>query len=248
MKRIWKNWQITIIVTLIISFLVASPALAKWSDRKVLPSMSSLNIFELTRNLVNETDGMIRDTIQLQNEVTQASLTMEALKQQNRLLTSQIHINQGIQKELDIQLAGNIKARELMEQILNRQEKTLQLTKQVSEQTSTITGQMDSTVQSLHEVAKETGHIGKNTQQLNRLTDLLLVQLDQSIKNFRFIARITDAIRKLKPKPGIPLLPIPDLLPSKPSDLLPIPLPPLPPIKNPIDDILDRILPKGIQS
>lgn len=246
MKKAWNNRQFVIVMALVISFLVASPTLAKWSDESVLPSLSSLNIFELTRNLVNETDGMIKDTDQLQKEVAKASKTLDALNQQNQLLTSQVQTNQGIQQELNKQLDGNVKARELMEQILVREEKTLQFSKQVADQSNKITGQMDDTVQSLSKVANETGSVGSNTQKLKHQVDLLLVQLDQSVNNFRFIARITDALRYLKPKINLPL-PIPDLIPSKPTDLIPIPLPPLPPIKNPIDDILDRILPKEIQ-
>ncbi|MBA4494499.1 hypothetical protein ACFO25_18815 [Paenactinomyces guangxiensis] len=238
MRSIWEKWKITIIIAIVTSFSVAAPAFARWSDQTLLPSLASYNIFGLTRDLVGQTDEMLHDTKQLQNEVAQASDTLDALDKQNQLLSSQIQTNRSIQSELNQQLAGNVKARELMKQILDREEKTYSFTKKVAAQANQITVQMNTSVNQLGHVAENTGAIGENTRKLNGQMDDLLVQLDQSVKNFRFIARITDALSYLEKKTGLDLP-----VPRQPNDdkkngtpLLPLP-------EKPVEGILDSLLP-----
>lgn len=232
------KWKISMIVALITTFAIASPALASWSDQSLLSSMASFNIFKLTRDLSDQTSEMLRVTEQLETEVDKASGTLDALDEQDELLASQIETNRSIHKELSKQLAGNKKARELMKEILSREEKTYSLTQQVATQANLISGQMGTTVGQLGKVAVSTGNVGTNTKKLNGQVDELLVQLDQSVENFRFIAQITDALSFLEETTGLDL-PIPRQPESnkkKEPDL---------PIPEKSDDILTPLIPDG---
>ncbi|SEN29126.1 hypothetical protein [Lihuaxuella thermophila] len=230
------KWKLSMIIALITTFVIAAPALAKWSDQSLLSSMASFNIFELTRNLSELTGEMLRDTEQLETEVGKASGTLDALDKQDELLAAQIETNRSIHHELSKQLAGNIKARELMKEILSREENTFTLTQQVAAQANDISGQMGTTVRQLGNVAASTGQVGANTKKLNGQMDQLLVQLDQSVDNFRFIARITDALSYLEDKTGIDL-PIPRQPDSKQKKETILPIPDKP------EDILSPLIP-----
>lgn len=239
----WKKWKVSIIVALITSFVFAAPALAKFSDQTLLSSMASLNIFELTRDLVGETDGMLKETEQLKEEVSIASDTLDALEKQDELLASQIETNKEIQAQLEAQLAGNMKARGLMEQILAREEKTYQLTRQVVTQADNITGQMNQTVEQLSKVAVTTGHVGKNTEKMNGQMDQLLAQLDQSVANFRFFARLNDAFSYLQNKLLKQNLPKPSGV-SQENNQQPLPAS----VKDPLNQLLNPTQPNQDKS
>jgi hypothetical protein len=232
--------KIGVIFVLLILFTLTTPALAAWSDRHLLPFLSSMNIFALVENLSGITDQMVTDTAGLEQEVELAGKKMAALDQQEKLVASQLNTHKGIQQELQRQLNGNINAREWMKQILSREKHTYALTGQVSSLAGTISGQMSETINHLKNVSGGMVAIAQNTRKMNGQMDSLLNELDQSIQNFHFISRITDALRFLKSKTGLDLpLPRGDSG-SSPSSPLPggsLPKPPvsLPDLTNPLN-------------
>jgi hypothetical protein len=205
----WKNlllkWRLLLVAFGLLIFILFIPTLASWSDRIVLPALSNMNIFSITSQLVTLTDDMISETDKLKGQVEKAGQSLSALDDQKRLLDAQIATSGSIQTELGKQLDGNISAREKMEQILSRQADTYQITSNVASTASAISGQMNSTISHLQDVANTTGQIGENSNQVNGLLDQLLAELSQSEKNFRFLGHITSLLDSLQRLIGIHL-------------------------------------------
>jgi hypothetical protein len=204
-KNIWQKWKIMFILIGLFIFVLLIPTLASWSDRVVLPALSKMNIFSITSQLVTLTDHMISETDQLKGQVDKAGHSLSALDEQKQLLAAQIETSGAVQTELDKQLNGNISAREKMKQILSRQANTYKVTSNVASTAAQISGQMNSTISHLRDVADTTGQIGDNSKHLNGLLDQLLAELSQSEKNFRFIGRITSLLDSLQRTIGIHL-------------------------------------------
>ncbi|MFC7439767.1 hypothetical protein [Laceyella putida] len=211
------NMRALFLVMLCLALACVTPAMARWSDRVLLPNLASLNIFQLTRELSAMTDGMIVSTDQLKQEVDNASHSLDALSEQEEKLTGQAETNRSIQRELGKQLAGNQEARKRMEAILSRQEQTYGLTKEAAIKAGDISAQMGTTIDHLERVAVQTGQVGSNTAKLNGQMDSLLVELDESIDNFKFVANITEALRILRqPSLSAPLSAVSKVLPKGP--------------------------------
>ncbi|GGE27118.1 hypothetical protein GCM10011571_31660 [Marinithermofilum abyssi] len=231
-----NKWKVALVVGVGAFFIAATPTLAKWSDDVVLPSLADYNIFGLTSDLVDQTGDMLDDTRKLESEVSKAESAMAGLDRQNTLLKQQIETNESINKELNGQLNGNIVARELMKQILSREGKTADLSKQIASTGDEVTGQMITTVNHMGKVADHTGQLNNTTGQLNNRMDVLLAELDKSIRNFRFVSRIPLAIRYLEDKFGVDL-------PVVPRDSNSDNQNPVDKVKKPVDDVLDGLPP-----
>jgi len=235
--------KIGIFLVLISLFTLATPTLAAWSDHHVLQSVSSMNIFTLVENLSGMTDQMISDTAGLAQEVESAGKKLDALKEQEKLVASQLITHRGVHQELKRQLNGNIEAREWMNRILSRERRTYELTGQVSSLSSTISGQMSETINHLKNVSGGTVAVAHSTAKMNGQMDSLLNELDQSVDNFRFISRITEALRFLERKTGLdlplprdsePNNPDPQPASPRPKKVLPRPSVPLPDLLGPL--------------
>jgi hypothetical protein len=120
------------------------------------------------------------------------------LDRQVEALSSQIQTHDGIKNQLGKQLAGNIKARELMHQILSREKTTLDLTGKAAERGNNITAQMEESLGHLAQVSQQTGTIATRTKTMNGQMDELLAELDQSIRNFHFVGKLTSSLDSLK--------------------------------------------------
>jgi len=192
------KWKVALLVGFFAFFVAATPTLAKWSDTAVLPGLAQYNIFGLTSDLLDRTSGMLEDTKKLEREVAKAEEALEGLKHQNELLVEQIRTNENIKKELDNQLAGNIGARELMKEILQREKQTAQLTEQTADRADQVKKQMIATVDQLGTVAEYTGEVANTTAQMNNRMDVLLAELDTSVHNFRFLAKIKGGLETVK--------------------------------------------------
>ncbi len=192
------KWKVALLVGFFAFFVAATPTLAKWSDTAVLPGLAQYNIFGLTSDLVDRTSGMLEDTKRLEGEVTKAEEALEGLKHQNELLSEQIRTNENIKKELDNQLAGNIGARDLMEEILKREKQTAKLTEQTADRANQVKEQMIATAGQLGTVAEYTGEVANTTAKMNNRMDMLLAELDTSVHNFRLLARIKGGLETVK--------------------------------------------------
>jgi hypothetical protein len=230
-----SRWKIALGVGIAAILTAATPTLAKWSDEIVLPNMADYNIFGLTSDMVQRTNGMLTDTEKLASEVNKANSTLDGLKRQDQLLAQQVSTNQSIQHELDQQLAGNVRARELMNAILTRERQTALLTTQVAVSSDQLTNQMVQVVQHLGKVADNTGQVAHTSGSLNNRLDLLLAELDRSIYNFRYVALVPQAIDYLKKQLGIDL---PDPRNEEPPPSKPLVDP------KPVEDIIKRVIPK----
>lgn len=198
----WKfggpKWKVALLVGLLAFFVAATPTLAKWSDTIVLPGLARYNIFGLTNDLVDRTGGMLEDTKKLEGEVAKAEEALEGLKRQNQLLNEQIETNHLIKKELDNQLAGNVGARELMQEILKREKRTVKLIEQTAVRAEQVKEQMIDIVGQLGFVAENTGEVANTTAKMNQRMDTLLAELDTSVHNFRLLAKIKGGIETVK--------------------------------------------------
>lgn len=203
MKKSWNRHRVKAGLIGLLLVLLSMPFLSGFSDHVLLTSLSKYNIFQITKDLVGLTDQMIDETEALEDQVKQAGRSLGVLDQQLTLAEQQIRINQGIRTELESQLQGNISARDKMEQILIRQKETSSLTGQVSARTNEISGQMEEVIGDFGNVAAVTGDIGKNSQQLHPLMDDLMVELNKSYDNLRFIRRIVEWLDDLKGKIGL---------------------------------------------
>ncbi|MBN2911054.1 hypothetical protein JQC72_16295 [Polycladomyces sp. WAk] len=230
-----SRWKIALGVGIAAILTAATPTLAKWSDKIVLPNMADYNIFGLTSDMVQRTNGMLADTEKLATEVNKANATLDGLKRQDQLLAHQVNTNQSIQHELDQQLSGNVRARELMNAILTRERQTALLTTQVAVSGNQLTDQMIQVVSHLGKVADNTGQVARTSGDLNSRMDILLAELDRSIHNFRYIALVPQAIDFLKKQLGIDL--------PKPRNDGPPPSKPLVDPK-PVEDVIKRVIPK----
>ncbi|MFD1443579.1 hypothetical protein [Thermoactinomyces vulgaris] len=203
MKKSWNRHHVKTGLIGLLLVLLSMPFLSGFSDHVLLTSLSKYNIFQITKDLVGLTDRMIDETEALEDQVKQAGQSLGVLDRQLTLADQQIRINQGIRSELESQLQGNISARDKMEEILIRQKETSALTGQVSARTNEISGQMEQVIGDLGNVAAVTGDIGKNSQQLHPLMDDLMVELNKSYDNLRFIRRIVEWLDDLKRKIGL---------------------------------------------
>lgn len=203
MKKLWNRLNLKAGLIGLLLILVSMPFLSGFSDHVLLTSLSKYNIFQITQDLVGLTDRMIDETEALEDQVKQAGQSLGVLDQQLKLADQQIRINQGIRSELELQLQGNISARDKMEQILVRQKETSSLTEQVSSKAGQISGQMDQVVQDFGNVAAVTGDIGENSKQLHPLMDELMNELNKSYDNLRFIRRIVEWLDDIKDKIGL---------------------------------------------
>lgn len=203
MKKSWNRHHVKTGLIGLLLVLLSMPFLSGFSDHVLLASLSKYNIFQITKDLVGLTDRMIDETEALEDQVKQAGQSLGVLDRQLTLADQQIRINQGIRSELESQLQGNISARDKMEEILIRQKETSALTGQVSARTNEISGQMEQVIGDLGNVAAVTGDIGKNSQQLHPLMDDLMVELNKSYDNLRFIRRIVEWLDDLKRKIGL---------------------------------------------
>lgn len=203
MKKLWNRLNLKAGLIGLLLILVSMPFLSGFSDHVLLASLSKYNIFQITQDLVGLTDRMIDETEALEDQVKQAGQSLGVLDQQLKLADQQIRINQGIRSELELQLQGNISARDKMEQILVRQKETSSLTEQVSSRAGQISGQMDQVVQDFGNVAAVTGDIGENSKQLHPLMDELMDELNKSYDNLRFIRRIVEWLDDIKDKIGL---------------------------------------------
>ena len=203
MKKVLNRHNIKAGLIGLVIILLSMPFLSGFSDHVLLTSLSKYNIFQITQDLVGLTDQMIHETETLEAQVKEAGKALGVLDQQLKLADQQIRINQGIRSELELQLQGNISARDKMEQILTRQKETASLTGQVSSQTGEISGQMDQVIQDFGMVAAVTGDIGENSKQLHPLMDDLMGELNKSYDNLRFIRRIVEWLDDIKDRIGL---------------------------------------------
>lgn len=203
MKKVLNRHNIKTGLIGLVIILLSMPFLSGFSDHVLLTSLSKYNIFQITQDLVGLTDQMIHETETLEAQVKEAWKALGVLDQQLKLADQQIRINQGIRSELELQLQGNISARDKMEQILTRQKETASLTGQVSSQTGEISGQMDQVIQDFGMVAAVTGDIGENSKQLHPLMDDLMGELNKSYDNLRFIRRIVEWLDDIKDRIGL---------------------------------------------
>jgi hypothetical protein len=230
-----SRWKIALGVGIAAIMIAAAPTLAKWSDEIVLPNMAEYNIFGLTSDMVQRTNGMLTDTEKLSTEVNKANTTLDGLKRQDQLLAHQVSTNQSIQHELDQQLAGNVQARGLMNAILTRERQTAILTTDVAVSGDQMTNQMVQVVLHLGKVADNTGQVARTSASLSDRMDLLLAALDQSIYNFRYVALVPQAIDYLKKQLGIDL---PDPRSDRPSTSKPLVN------TKPVQDTIKQVIPK----
>ncbi|PTX60699.1 hypothetical protein C8P63_1088 [Melghirimyces profundicolus] len=207
LKRIWDlaifHKKKVIAGAAAITLLSVSPALARFSDEKVLPALSENNIFGLLSDLQGMTGEMVEDTKELEDQVTQAENAMQGLDRQEALLKKQINTNEAIKDELDKQLSGNVEARGLMEAILKREKQTAKLTDTAAAKGNEVTAQMTDTVASLGVTADYTGKVGNATAKTNSRMDLLLAELDRSVENFRYVALVPQFLSSLNNLPGL---------------------------------------------
>jgi SMC interacting uncharacterized protein involved in chromosome segregation len=151
----------------------------------------------MTDELVGLTGTMLEDTSQLSDKVGQVGGHLASLDVQKEELAKQVQTNGAIAGQLDKQLALNIEARDLMQQILSVQGQTSQLTNQVAAEALSATGQVIKTTNQLAGVGETTGELNNSTSALSGRLDALIRELDASADSFRFVGRITKLLNML---------------------------------------------------
>ena len=175
----------TVVPTVGVLAMVAFAGSAFWLLKTPTPAWIKNNPVTLTGSMLQQTSQMLAGTKKLASQVEHVNQQMGQVNQEAGVVQRQLHYGQVLQQGLALQQQLTARSVYLMQQILNQQQETVRLTRNVVTQTGQLAPGLTANAATLQNMGQLLEHTQLSSNQLNSQLDLLLVALNESLQDFR---------------------------------------------------------------
>lgn len=173
---------------------------ASWAGLPYLKPLGEL--IPMTRSMVSTTGEILRETKALQAGVTEVRSSLHQLARQEQLLIEQEALTRDLLAQLGEQERMAARSGRLLREILQTESTTVALAGQVDRVSAATLQGLRANGTELDKLIHAAGQVEAGSRNMDGQLGNLIAVMDESVENFKVVARLKEAADKVKDRTG----------------------------------------------